>query len=229
MGAVNIILSYALVFGVIGALVWNSSGRPNLLQQLRPTTTSSTNSASSNPNKLRRKPKRHLSEKVQEDSSTDGSPMTSGVKTQESNKGASKKRKINVGTAKAQPVSEGATVSAPSGESGMSGKDLPKQKSQTSAGNNLTPASKSRKDITGSPAGLSTGTSSTTGGDADDDMSPSTSPSLGPARAGGVDDMLPMPAPAAGVLRITGEAPAPKPVRSGNRPAETVETKKQRQ
>ncbi|DAA72732.1 TPA_exp: Uncharacterized protein A8136_5458 [Trichophyton benhamiae CBS 112371] len=76
---------------------------------------------------------------------------------------------------------------------------------------------------------VSTAASSTTGADADDDMSPINSPRVKPA--GDVTDMLEEPAPAASVLRLTGDM---EDVQQGKKKKQqnnfkSVETKKQRQ
>ncbi|EZG10647.1 hypothetical protein H106_00682 [Trichophyton rubrum CBS 735.88] len=76
---------------------------------------------------------------------------------------------------------------------------------------------------------VSTAASSTTGADADDDMSPINSPRVKPA--GDVTDMLEDPAPAASVLRLTGDM---EDVQNGKKKKQqnsfkSVETKKQRQ
>lgn len=77
---------------------------------------------------------------------------------------------------------------------------------------------------------LSTGTSSTTGADADDDLSSTGSPVVRASvpNADDISDMLEAPAPGASVLRLTGsmEQPAPK---TRNQSIKSVETKKQRQ
>ncbi|KAJ5917662.1 hypothetical protein N7466_011216 [Penicillium verhagenii] len=71
--------------------------------------------------------------------------------------------------------------------------------------------------------------SSTTGADADDDLSPAVSPQVNAVRSAGyVSDMLEAPAPAASVLRVTGNvesAPKKEKVQSFKQ----VENKKQRQ
>ncbi|EFR01575.1 hypothetical protein MGYG_04578 [Nannizzia gypsea CBS 118893] len=76
---------------------------------------------------------------------------------------------------------------------------------------------------------VSTAASSTTGADADDDMSPINSPRVKPA--GDVTDMLEEPAPAASVLRLTGDL---EDAQNGKKKKQqnsfkSVETKKQRQ
>ncbi|EGD99835.1 hypothetical protein TESG_07173 [Trichophyton tonsurans CBS 112818] len=77
---------------------------------------------------------------------------------------------------------------------------------------------------------VSTAASSTTGADADDDMSPINSPRVRPA--GDVTDMLEEPAPAASVLRLTGDmedAQNGKKKKKQQNSFKSVETKKQRQ
>ncbi|KAM5436419.1 hypothetical protein MferCBS31731_005910 [Microsporum ferrugineum] len=75
---------------------------------------------------------------------------------------------------------------------------------------------------------VSTATSSTAGADADDDMSPINSPRIKPA--GDVSDMLEEPAPAASVLRLTGDVEGAQSGKKKKQSAfKSVETKKQRQ
>lgn len=71
--------------------------------------------------------------------------------------------------------------------------------------------------------------SSTTGADADDDLSPANSPQVNAASSGGyVSDMLEAPAPAASVLRVTGNVES-EPKKQKPQSFKQVETKKQRQ
>ena len=226
MSVFKIVASYALLFGIVGVFVWHSSGRPNLLAKLRPATNTATTEPSSGATKSRRRAKRTGGEKEIEESSADASPSVSGAKPQD--KAGSKKRKINTGTAESDVGA--AVASEPNGvENGFSDRDIAKQMTQTREGKQSAPSVESQRDTMAVPAGLSTGASSTTGGDADDDMSPANSPALGPATAGGVEDMLPTSAASRGVLRITGEAPAPKAARNSAKAPESTETKKQRQ
>ncbi|KAJ5577032.1 hypothetical protein N7535_003958 [Penicillium sp. DV-2018c] len=72
--------------------------------------------------------------------------------------------------------------------------------------------------------------SSTTGAEADDDLSPAASPSVNATvpSAGYISDMLEAPAPAAGVLRVTGNVES-QPKKQKVQTFKEVETKKQRQ
>lgn len=71
--------------------------------------------------------------------------------------------------------------------------------------------------------------SSTTGADADDDLSPAVSPQVNAtSSAGYVSDMLEAPAPAASVLRVTGNIES-EPKKQKPQTFKEVETKKQRQ
>lgn len=71
--------------------------------------------------------------------------------------------------------------------------------------------------------------SSTTGAEADDDLSPAVSPQVTAApSAGYVSDMLEAPAPAASVLRVTGNIES-EPKKQKAQTFKEVETKKQRQ
>ncbi|MCJ1318755.1 hypothetical protein MMC15_004085 [Xylographa vitiligo] len=76
------------------------------------------------------------------------------------------------------------------------------------------------------------GTSSTTGADADDDMSPVNSPAFGASNrgAGDVSDMLEAPTPGPSVLRLTEPARPQRPnVPKQSKSVQAQETKKQRQ
>ncbi|KAJ5135328.1 uncharacterized protein N7515_004606 [Penicillium bovifimosum] len=72
--------------------------------------------------------------------------------------------------------------------------------------------------------------SSTTGAEADDDLSPAASPSVNATvpSAGYISDMLEAPAPAASVLRVTGNVES-QPKKQKAQTFKEVETKKQRQ
>ncbi|KAJ5091596.1 hypothetical protein NUU61_006466 [Penicillium alfredii] len=77
---------------------------------------------------------------------------------------------------------------------------------------------------------VSTRASSTTGAEADDDLSPAASPQVNATvpSAGYVSDMLEAPAPAASVLRVTGNVEN-EPKKQKPQSFKQVETKKQRQ
>lgn len=82
-----------------------------------------------------------------------------------------------------------------------------------------------------SPSRVSTGTSSTTGADADDDLSSAGSPKPNATTVPNgqdVSDMLEPPAPGASVLRVTGSVES-EPKKQKPQSFKPVETKKQRQ
>lgn len=76
---------------------------------------------------------------------------------------------------------------------------------------------------------VSTGTSSTTGADADDDLSSAGSAQVRSVASGDVSDMLEAPAPGASVLRVTGSVNSNDQKKSKAQNFKEVETKKQRQ
>ncbi|KEF56450.1 uncharacterized protein A1O9_08031 [Exophiala aquamarina CBS 119918] len=182
---------------------------------------------------------------------------TSGASTPTSaNEGMAKKRR-KLGTIAAESdaapvVQSKQPVVSGQEESEMSNKLFAQQLAKTQAGTKLEPAkpkgtSKKERRATKTAlqaqsggqetSGLSTETSSTTGGrDADDDFSPVGSPSTGPvstaptSRADDVSDMLEAPAAKPTTLRLTDVKDKVKSLpKSVSKAFEPVMTKKQRQ
>ncbi|KAJ5627958.1 hypothetical protein N7490_010186 [Penicillium lividum] len=95
----------------------------------------------------------------------------------------------------------------------------------------IAPSSKNQKKKAKKANQLESGShaSSTTGADADDDLSPAVSPQVNAVpSAGYVSDMLESPAPAASVLRVTGNMES-EPKKQKVQSFKQVENKKQRQ
>ncbi|MCJ1403041.1 hypothetical protein MMC11_006263 [Xylographa trunciseda] len=136
------------------------------------------------------------------------------------------------------------------GDDEVDNKEFARQLSGVKAGTSLStagtavrpPRTKKQSQINGSAhvapdAGVinvksPSGTSSTTGADADDDMSPSNSPAFGATNreAGGVSDMLEAPAPGPSVLRLTEPSQPQRPnAPKQSKSVQAQESKKQRQ
>lgn len=224
-----------MTLAIVGGYGWYLAGKPNLLEKLNSSTATKEEPATSRGRNRRSKPKREASEKVPENFAIDGPSSSSTTGAQERSNAASKKRKINTQAPRGEATFDpNITSGSDRDEEGLDAKNFASAMAQARSGTSLKPSSQAGKTkqsnsrLIPSPS-LSAAASSTTGADADDDRSPSVSPLLRPHNAGGVADMLEAPAAPAGVLRITGEAPAPKAARSSPKPIEPTESKKQRQ
>ncbi|KAJ9648035.1 hypothetical protein H2199_001812 [Coniosporium tulheliwenetii] len=157
----------------------------------------------------------------------------------------SKQRKGGKKPAQQQAASKPAVVasqaSVSDGEEEEGNKEWARQLAGLKKGTSLAPperANNRSKTVRQSAASAETRpstTSSTTGADADDDLSPALSPSLGASShtvpsGRDVSDMLEAPAASPSVLRLT-ESSQPARVKKPQqqKPAESAETKKQRQ
>ena len=254
----NSYTSWAIFLTLLGSLSWHYAGRPSLLARFSSQKSSEQNSqqpSGASTRKPRVKAKRAGSgENVLHETRPAAQPSSSGVNV-------SKKRKIatpqfssssnghasgpgeipkpsssalemdkdatnNEDFAREMAVARAGTQFAASGKPGMSKKERRAQKQGS-----LRPTNDND-----SPS-LSTGASSTTGGDADDDMSPVASPPLAASstaassKSGDVSDMLEPPRPGPSILRLTdpvNPVPSARP-KPANKSFEPAETKKQRQ
>ena len=254
----NSYISWAIFLAVLGGLSWHYAGRPTLLTRFGSQKTSEESSQQASGGSTR-KPKAKAKPGRDRDNGQKDTKPANQLPSTASN--VSKKRKIaapqvsrsaNALSSRPGEVTNPDATNLDANKDGANNADFAREMAVARAGTQFAASGKpgmSRKERRGqkldslrpgndtdSPS-LSTGASSTTGGDADDDLSPVVSPALAAtstaatSKSGDVSDMLESSSAGPAILRLT-EPTNPMPTAKAKQAAkafEPAETKKQRQ